>query len=87
MTNRQKYREGMADGVPIALGYFAVAFTLGIVARNAGFSALQAAVCKVCCLQRDPWAFVLQDMWTPAISSCPAPSARSSPPARPCCPG
>ena len=28
MTNRQKYREGMANGVPIALGYFAVAFTL-----------------------------------------------------------
>ena len=49
MTNRQKYREGMADGVPIALGYFAVAFTLGIVARNAGFSALQAAVCSLTC--------------------------------------
>lgn len=49
MTNRQKYREGVADGVPIALGYFAVAFTLGIVARNAGFSALQAAVCSLTC--------------------------------------
>lgn len=30
--------------MPIALGYFAVAFTLGIAARNAGFTALQAAV-------------------------------------------
>ena len=26
----------MRDGIPIALGYFAVAFTLGIAARNAG---------------------------------------------------
>ena len=30
--------------MPIALGYFAVAFTLGIAARNAGFSAVQAMV-------------------------------------------
>ena len=34
----------MRDGSPIALGYFAVAFTLGIAARNAGLSALQALV-------------------------------------------
>ena len=49
MSNREKYREGLADGVPIALGYFAVAFTLGIVARNAGFSAFQAMVCSFTC--------------------------------------
>ena len=30
--------------MPIALGYFAVAFTLGIAAKNAGFTAIQAAV-------------------------------------------
>ena len=41
---RASYQNGLRDGVPIALGYFAVAFTLGIAARNAGFSALQAAV-------------------------------------------
>ena len=40
----QALREGVRDGVPIALGYFAVAFTLGIAARSAGFSAFQAAV-------------------------------------------
>ncbi|MDE7010561.1 MAG: AzlC family ABC transporter permease [Oscillospiraceae bacterium] len=34
----------MRDGIPIALGYFAVAFTLGIAARNAGFSAVQAMI-------------------------------------------
>lgn len=41
---RASYQNGLRDGVPIALGYFAVAFTLGIAARNAGFSAIQAAV-------------------------------------------
>ena len=37
-------RQGIRDGMPIALGYFAVAFTLGIAARNADFSAVQAMV-------------------------------------------
>ena len=41
-SNREWYRKGMRDGVPIALGYFAVAFTLGIAARNAGFTGFQA---------------------------------------------
>ena len=30
---------GARDGVPIGLGYFAVAFSLGIAARNAGLDA------------------------------------------------
>jgi len=34
-------RDGVRDGVPIALGYFAVAFSLGIAGRNAGLTALQ----------------------------------------------
>ena len=36
--------EGMRDGVPIGLGYFAVAFSLGIVARNAGLSPVQGFI-------------------------------------------
>lgn len=36
------YKKGMVDAIPIALGYFAVAFTLGITARNAGLTAFQA---------------------------------------------
>lgn len=32
------FRKGMIDGTPIGLGYFAVAFSLGIVARQAGLS-------------------------------------------------
>ncbi len=35
------FREGMRDGVPIALGYFAVAFSLGIAARNVGLTVFQ----------------------------------------------
>ena len=33
--------EGMRDGVPIAMGYFAVAFSLGIAGRSAGLTAPQ----------------------------------------------
>ena len=36
------FRQGLVDGVPIALGYLAVGFTLGITARAAGFTAWQA---------------------------------------------
>ena len=43
-SNRQAFRNGNRDGIPIALGYFAVAFTLGIAAKSAGFTAVQAAI-------------------------------------------
>ncbi len=36
------FRKGLKDGIPIALGYFAVAFTLGITAKENGLSAFQA---------------------------------------------
>ena len=42
--HRAAFRHGLHNGLPIALGYFAVAFTLGIAAKNAGFSALQATL-------------------------------------------
>ena len=42
--NRRWYGKGIRDGIPIALGYFAVAFTLGIAAKKAGFTPLQAFV-------------------------------------------
>jgi predicted branched-subunit amino acid permease len=38
------FRKGVHDGVPIFLGYFAVSFTLGIAARNAGLTAMQAGI-------------------------------------------
>ena len=40
--NKQAMREGMKDGIPIGLGYFAVAFSLGIAAFNAGMSPVEA---------------------------------------------
>lgn len=39
--NRQWYINGLREGVPIGLGYFAVGFTLGIAAREAGITAFQ----------------------------------------------
>ena len=39
--SRKGFCEGIRDGVPIALGYFAVSFSLGIAARKAGFTPFQ----------------------------------------------
>lgn len=39
--NRKWYINGLREGVPIGLGYFAVGFTLGITAREAGITAFQ----------------------------------------------
>ena len=38
---RSVFLSGVRDGVPIGLGYLAVAFSLGIAARNAGLNAFQ----------------------------------------------
>ena len=40
-SNAKIFQEGMKDAIPIGLGYFAVAFSLGIAARNAGMNAFQ----------------------------------------------
>ncbi|MCM1287633.1 MAG: AzlC family ABC transporter permease [Clostridium sp.] len=42
--NRNSYKKGLRDGIPIALGYFAVSFTLGIAAKKAGLTAFQATL-------------------------------------------
>ncbi len=41
ITNKQALSEGLRDGIPIGLGYFVVAFTLGIAAKNAGLTPFQ----------------------------------------------
>ncbi len=41
VPRRSVLLEGFRDGIPIGLGYFAVAFSLGIAARNAGLTAFQ----------------------------------------------
>lgn len=45
--SRKVFCEGMRDGVPIALGYFAVSFSLGIAARNAGLPPIQGFVASL----------------------------------------
>lgn len=43
-VNKSNYIDGLKDGIPIAMGYFAVSFTLGIAAKNVGLSAAQATI-------------------------------------------
>lgn len=44
LMQRNDIFEGLRDGTPIALGYFAVAFSLGIIARGAGLTAAMGFV-------------------------------------------
>lgn len=45
--NRTEFLLGLRDGIPIALGYFAVAFSLGITAKGMGLKPLQCFVTSV----------------------------------------
>ncbi len=47
--NKETFRNGMKDGIPIALGYLAVSFSLGIAARNVGLSAGQGFLVSILC--------------------------------------
>ena len=49
LETKLTWRRGVRDGIPIALGYFAVAFALGITAHNAGLNALQATLSSFFC--------------------------------------
>ncbi len=42
--DRESFRRGVKDGIPIGLGYFAVSFTFGIMAVSAGLSVWQAVL-------------------------------------------
>ena len=52
MTRRQYFTAGFKDGIPICLGYIAVSFTFGIMAKKIGISDLsyqcdqRRAVCR-----------------------------------------
>lgn len=47
--NRRAFLRGLRDGIPISLGYLAVAFSLGITAKNAGLSAFQGMLASFLC--------------------------------------
>ena len=45
--NKNAFKNGLRDGIPIALGYFAVAFSLGIVAKKAGLNPFQGFISSI----------------------------------------
>ena len=45
--NSDAFRLGLRHGIPIMLGYLAVSFALGISARNAGLSVIQAGIASL----------------------------------------
>ena len=47
--NKSILLQGFRDGIPIGLGYFAVAFSLGIAAKNAGLTPFQAFITSALC--------------------------------------
>lgn len=49
-AKKKAFLDGLRDGVPIGLGYFAVAFSLGIAARNAGLTAFEGFVASMLCV-------------------------------------
>ena len=46
-SNRTWFIKGIKNGIPIGLGYFAVSFSLGIAAKNAGLTAVQATLASL----------------------------------------
>jgi predicted branched-subunit amino acid permease len=48
-NNKKIFTYGIRDGIPIALGYFAVSFSLGITAKNAGLTPLQSMLASLLC--------------------------------------
>ena len=48
-ANRKIFLMGMKDGIPIALGYLAVSFSLGIAAKKAGLTAFQGWLTSILC--------------------------------------
>lgn len=44
MNRRDYFTAGIRDGIPICLGYIAVSFTFGIMAKNAGISTWEAVL-------------------------------------------
>ena len=49
IENRKALKRGFRDGIPIGLGYFAVAFSLGIAAKKAGLNPIQGFLTSFLC--------------------------------------
>ena len=48
-NNKTVFCRGIRDGVPIALGYLAVSFSLGIAAKNSGLTVFQSFLASLLC--------------------------------------
>lgn len=48
-TTTGVFRQGMRDGIPIGLGYFAVAFALGVKAQEVGLDPIQSFFASILC--------------------------------------
>ena len=71
-SNGSQFRYGLKDGVPIGLGYLAVSFTFGIMARGAGLDTWQAVAMSFTNLTSlQPWALSRQE---PPLWKWPWPS-------------
>ncbi|GAB3803743.1 AzlC family ABC transporter permease [Virgibacillus kimchii] len=46
-TNIEAWKSGLKNGIPIAMGYFAVSFTFGILAKQAGLNWFEAVLMSV----------------------------------------
>lgn len=46
-TNLKDWQKGMKDGIPIALGYMAVSFTFGIIAKQSGLNPFEAVFMSI----------------------------------------
>lgn len=46
-TNFKAWQRGVKDGIPISLGYLAVSFTFGIIAKRAGLNPFQSVLMSV----------------------------------------
>ena len=42
-----EFKKGIKDSIPVGLGYFAVSFSLGIIAKNVGLSPIQGLVASL----------------------------------------
>ena len=49
IQNKIVFLEGMHNGIPIGMGYLAVAFSLGIAAKNAGMTPFQGFLASALC--------------------------------------
>lgn len=59
-SRKKAVARGLKDGFPIGLGYFAVAFSLGIMAKKIGLSVFQALAASFCIASAGEYAGFVQ---------------------------